>query len=219
MSTATLSQPRLSLSALMNRHGTDKLWIHHYESEYARHFDPLRDKPIRLLEIGIGGWALPKRGGESLKVWRDFFPLGHITGIDIEDKRWLREGRISTVICDQSDENALRQLHESHGPWDIIIDDGSHIQSHVLTSFHTLFPLLAPGGIYVIEDMATAYDAKFGGEGSGDPFEPLATSISLMSDLIDGIHWKSWGHRVPSDIQRLVKSVHVSEELAFIYKR
>lgn len=214
---------RPSLQAYMNRHGTDKLWIHHYDEEYTRHFDPLRDKPIRLLEIGIGGWAIPRRGGESLKVWRDFFEQGHIAGIDIERKDWLNEERVQTVVCDQSDVGQLEKLNREWGPWDVIIDDGSHIQSHILTSFRTLFPLLNPGGIYVIEDMATAYEPGYGGNdcplGVINKVTSEETVFELISDLIDGINWQSWKHRTPDDIQRMVKSVHVSRELAFIYKR
>ena len=59
---------RPTLSTLMNRHGTDKLWLHRYDREYARHFEPNRDETFRLLEIGIGGYTDSKRGGESLKV-------------------------------------------------------------------------------------------------------------------------------------------------------
>lgn len=217
MQTQTATSSRPSLQAFMNRHGTDKLWIHHYDEEYARHFNPLRDKQIRILEIGIGGWTIPRRGGESLKVWRDFFEAGHITGIDIEPKQWLNEERVKTVVCDQSDVSQLEELNERYGPWDVIIDDGSHIQDHILTSFMTLFPLLNPGGIYVIEDMATAY-VEEGYGGNPTPTES-ETSIALVCNLIDGINWQSWRNRTPDDIQRMVKSVHVSRELAFIYKR
>ena len=39
---------------------------HHYFDVYARHFGPYRDKPIRMLEIGVF------RGG-SLRMWKDYF--------------------------------------------------------------------------------------------------------------------------------------------------
>ena len=57
---ATSSRP--SLTAIMNRTGTDKMWVHRYDGEYIRHFEPLRDKPIRLLEIGIGGYSMADLG-------------------------------------------------------------------------------------------------------------------------------------------------------------
>lgn len=206
---------RPSLSVLMNRHGTDKLWLHHYDVEYTRHFEPLRDRPIRLLEIGIGGYGMHGRGGHSLHVWRDYGPSWQVFGLDIEDKSFLDGDRITTIKGDQSDVAKLRSIHADHGPFDAVIDDGSHRQADILTSFHTLFPLLAPGGIYVIEDLETAYRNDHGGHP-----EPLAAggSINLIADLIDGLHHQFWHGRSPDAIQRSVKSVHVSKELVFIYK-
>src|SRR5262249_42029369 len=49
------------------------------------------------------------------------------------------------------------------GPFDIIIDDGSHIPQHVIASFQALFPLLADDGIYVIEDVQTTFWPDYGG--------------------------------------------------------
>lgn len=204
----------MKLPVLMNRHGTDKLFLHHYEDEYERHFEPIRDKALSILEIGIGGYANPNRGGESLKVWRDFFPGARIVGVDINEKTLNLGDRVTTLVCDQSDQGALLQLNEHYGPFDIIIDDGSHIQQHVLTSFASLFPQLNPGGIYVIEDMATAYWREFG----GDPEHP--PTISLLAGLIHGMHHQYWKTLHPGEPDPLsVKSVHVSREIAFIYKQ
>ena len=41
--------------------------------------------------------------------------------------------------------------------YDIIIDDGSHIPGHQLTSLACLLPALNPGGLYVIEGLETSY--------------------------------------------------------------
>lgn len=197
----------------MNRHGTDKLWAHRYDGEYERHFDPRRGDRFNLLEIGVGGYASPGRGGESLRVWRDYFPHATVTGVDIEDKSFCDEPpRVMTAIADQSRPEDLIAVHESRGPFSVVIDDGSHIQNHIYTSFVTLFPLLLPGGIYVIEDLETAYRPTHG----GDPDRP--PTIGLIQRLIDGLHWKFWKGRGPTPIDRMVKSVHVSHELAFIYK-
>lgn len=212
---------RPSLSVIMNRYGTDKLWAHHYDGEYARHFEPLRNRPIKLLEIGIGGYNAPGRGGESLKVWRDYFPSGIIHGIDIEDKSFLDGDRLHTHKGSQSDVAFLESIAKSDDPdyqFDIIIDDGSHVQSDILTSFSTLFPLLKAGGIYVIEDLETSYRADHGGEQCPLRWPESMTTITLIEGLIDGLHWKFWRGRAATEIQRAVKSVHVSHELVFIYK-
>lgn len=203
----------IPIATLMNRHGTDKLYRHHYDGEYARHFEPWEDRQFNLLEIGIGGYNTPGRGGESLKVWRDFFRWADITGIDIEDKSFLDGGRIKTLVADQSKPESLTAVNDARGPFSIVIDDGSHVQDHILTSFFTLFPLLAPGGIYVIEDMETAYRADHG----GDPDKP--PTIGLIQRLVDGLHWRFWKGRGPTAYDKMVKSIHVSYELAFIYKQ
>ena len=200
----------------MHRHGTDKLWLHRYDAEYARHFEPLRDRPIRLLEIGIGGYSVAGRGGHSLQVWRDYGPAWKIAGIDIEDKSFLDGDRIRTFTGDQADAAFLRRVVSEAGPFDVVIDDGSHRQPDILASFATLWPLLMPGGIYVIEDMETAYRPEYGGCDGALTAE--CNSVSLVASLIDGLHHPFWHGRAASAVQKSVKSVHVSKELAFIYK-
>ncbi len=40
---------------------------------------------------------------------------------------------------------------------DLVIDDGSHEPGHQLKTLVKLFPRVAPGGLYVIEDIETSY--------------------------------------------------------------
>jgi demethylmacrocin O-methyltransferase len=199
------------LGLLMAHYGTDKFYVHHFEHEYERHFAPLRDKPLRLLEIGIGGYESDWRGGDSIKVWRDYFRSGQIFGLDIHDKSHLDDDRITTIKGSQSDHECLADIDNGCGPFDIVIDDGSHVQLDILVSFETLFPLLAPGGIYVVEDLWTAYVPAYGGHALAMNKQ---TSINLITGLIDAIHDS------PSVmfLGGMVKSVHVSKNIAFIYK-
>lgn len=208
---------RPTLRTLMHRHGTDKLWLHHYDAEYARHFEPLRDRPIRLLEIGIGGYGAKGRGGHSLQVWRDYGPGWAVAGVDVEDKSFLDGGRIRTFVADQGKPDELMAIHDAAGPFDIIIDDGSHRQPDILTSFRTLFPVLRPGGIYVIEDLETAYRPDYGG--CDGALTAGCNAVSLVASLIDGLHHPFWHGRAASPAQKSVRSVHVSKELVFIYKQ
>jgi 2-polyprenyl-3-methyl-5-hydroxy-6-metoxy-1,4-benzoquinol methylase len=202
-----------SLAALMNIHCTDKLFAHHYEDEYERHFAPIRAKPLNILEIGVGGYSHPTCGGESLKVWRDYFQSATIVGIDIKEKMLDFGERVIIRQCDQSNAKELESLNSQDGPFDIIIDDGSHVQEHIMISFRTLWPMLKLGGIYVIEDLATAYDPDHG----GSPEKPLA--ILLICSLINGLHHQFWKVLKPGECDPTsIKSVHVSKELVFIYK-
>ena len=59
-----------------------------------------------------------------------------------------------------SQENAefLKSLTEEFGVFDVIIDDGSHMASHMIASFNQLFADgLSDNGIYVVEDTHSNY--------------------------------------------------------------
>jgi hypothetical protein len=151
------------LTRLAIKHGTDKWGPHFYTPVYHDLFSHLRDKPVRLLEIGIGGYAFKSIGGASLAMWADYFPKGQIVGIDIAEKKLDLDPRISIHQGSQDDPAFLKRVCEAHGPFDIIIDDGSHVPTHVVASFYALFPQMADNGIYVIEDVQTCFWPSFGG--------------------------------------------------------
>jgi len=138
-----------------------------YSSLYTALFTHLKDAPISLLEMGIGtmvpGAASSMKGyapdsyepGASLRAWRGFFPNGQIHGIDIQPDCLFKEERITTHHCDSTQEfhvRAWRQLNPTL-EFDIVIDDGSHWAEHQLATLKHLWPLLKPGGYYVIEDV------------------------------------------------------------------
>lgn len=151
------------LTRLAIKHGTDKWGPHFYTPVYHALFAHLRDKPIRLLEIGVGGYSLAKIGGASLAMWADYFPKGRILGIDVVEKKLDLDPRIQVRQGSQDDPGFLARMSADHGPFDIIIDDGSHFPKHVAASFYILFPKLADGGLYVIEDVQTCFWPEFGG--------------------------------------------------------
>lgn len=147
---------RKDLRKLATLYGSDK-WNHHsYAQHYNTHFTPLRLKKLKILEIGIGGYS-DKSGGESLKMWKTFFPNSMIYGIDIVDKKHLESDRIKVFQGSQDDELFLKKVIDETGGFDIIIDDGSHVNEHVIKSFNILFPALNDGGIYVVEDTFSSY--------------------------------------------------------------
>jgi hypothetical protein len=167
------------LTRLAIRHGTDKWGPHAYTSIYHSHFAHLRDKSIRLLEIGIGGYDSLRLGGLSLQMWADYFPSGVIVGIDIFEKQIAPHPRIKTLVGSQDDPEFLREVIGAHGPFDIIVDDGSHQPKHVAASFEVLFPVLSAGGFYAIEDVQIAFSRLFG----GSP-EDGAETIQLANQLV-----------------------------------
>ncbi|HTV37324.1 MAG TPA: class I SAM-dependent methyltransferase [Xanthobacteraceae bacterium] len=163
MSTTELDHELDVLTRLAIKHGTDKWGPHFYTPLYHGLFCHLRDRPIRLLEIGVGGYDLKTSGGASLAMWAEYFPNGQITGIDIAEKRLTLDERVRIFRGSQDDSTFIQNVSNERGPFDIIIDDGSHLPKHVVASFNILFPILKDGGIYVIEDVQTAFWPNFGG--------------------------------------------------------
>jgi hypothetical protein len=209
---------RRHLPWLATIYGSDKWGDHSYASHYARHFRHLRRKKITLLEIGIGGYDDPQRGGASLRMWRQYFPNAQIVGLDYFDKSPHAEKRIRIYRGDQSDENILRKIIADVGPPDIIIDDGSHVNQHVIKSFEVLFPLLSDEGIYVVEDTQTAYWPDFGG--SSDDLLHAPTSMCFIKRLVDCLNYEEFirpGY-VPSYYDRNITSLHFYHNLVFIQK-
>jgi len=149
-----------TLTEIMNECGTDKGTViaeaHGYTVFYERWFDPIRETPLRLLEIGVCDPSFP---GASLNAWHEYFPNAQIFGYDIADTTRFRQDRIMTFRGDQSSAKDLKRFIEECGSgFDIIIDDGSHIADHQQASLGFLFDHVKPGGQYIIEDMQVAPD-------------------------------------------------------------
>jgi demethylmacrocin O-methyltransferase len=174
------------LTKLAIKHQTDKWGGHFYTQHYHSHLKHLREAPINLLEIGIGGYNDPVKGGESLRMWQDYFPNGKIYGIDIADKCLHDTERIKTFRGSQVDSAFLDSVVSQIGKVDIIIDDGSHINSHIIATFNHLFPLLADNGIYIVEDLQTSYWESYGG--SSFNLDRSRTAVNFFKSRIDGLN-------------------------------
>lgn len=198
--------------------GTDKWNAHWYAQHYQTHFQKLRLKPLRILEIGVGGGEDSRSGGASLRMWKIFFPSSQIFAIDIFDKQPLQENRIRIFQGSQADSAFLTRVHDSAGPFDIIIDDGSHINEHVLTSFACLFPLLKDGGIYVAEDLQTSYWPVFGGDSLR--LNEKHTSMGFFKSLVDGLNHIEFEGRTeaPDYYAKNIVSLHFYHNMVFIEK-
>ena len=153
---------RADLSLLAALYGTDKYGEHDYTPVYEALMRPSRGRPVRLLEVGVGGYA-GALGGESLRMWESYFPRGRITGIDLYDKTALSGGRVKVLQCSQVDAPRLTALAQELGPFDFIIDDGSHLNAHQIETFRILWPHLKDGGTYIVEDVQTSYWPAYGG--------------------------------------------------------
>jgi hypothetical protein len=187
-----------------------------YLDLYDRHFKELRKKKLKILEIGVGGYTAPKAGGGSLRMWQNYFPNSTIYGIDIYDKKFHEDRRIKIYQGSQIDQIFLNSLVEKTGGFDIIIDDGSHINEHVITTFELLFPSLSSHGLYVVEDTHTSYWDDFGG--SVD--KQSKAMMNYFRDFIDEINYEEFNEKdyTPNLYQASIVGMHFYHSIIFIEK-
>ena len=165
-----LTEPPGDLTYLANRYGSDKgsgAGGNRYARVYEALFAPLRDRPVRLLEIGLlgrgQGWddnslrdIGQTRGHDapSLRMWADYFPRGEIFGLDFNDFSSVRIDRCRILRGDMGRADDLNAVLEVIGhDLDIVIDDASHASHDQQFALGMLFPAVRPGGFYIIEDL------------------------------------------------------------------
>lgn len=143
-----------SLNDIGVRCGTDKSSItHHYLHNYEKHLSEWRDREFTLLELGVAG-------GGSIKMWREYFTNAKIYGIDINPD-CAGEG---IFIGSQTDTEFLDKVLSVIGTPDVIVDDCAHIGDLTMESFKYLFPKIAEGGQYYVEDSSTFFSKTYSGE-------------------------------------------------------
>jgi hypothetical protein len=165
------THPTDDLTALANLHRSDKgdLWFqrHNYTRVYNALFEAVRNEPIRFLELGLlhradRSWknvAARERGGAvgnrapSLEMWSSYFPRANIVGFDINEFPGVSVPRCTILQGDMSSREDLAQVTRDGVPFDVILDDASHASHHQQIAFGYLFKALAPGGMYIIEDL------------------------------------------------------------------
>lgn len=152
-----------NLTDLADRFGSDKGSAkHRYTELYHMLFHPFRGRRITFLEMGllIGG---PEHGVDkdratndlpSVRMWLEYFPKAQVHGLDVSDFSWFTHERFTFHRCDMDDRAAIRDAIATISPAPaIVIDDASHASHHQQNAFLEIFPRLAPGGLYVIEDL------------------------------------------------------------------
>jgi hypothetical protein len=159
---------KIDLDEILNRHVSDKQIANGYAPIYHALFKHVRDRPLALLEIGIGtlvagasssmhgfGHELPGyRPGASLRAWREYFPNASIHGVDVQPDTMISgEDRIATELCDSTDAEAAASYLARAGTFDVVIDDGVHHADLQMRTLRNFYPSLRPNGLYVIEDV------------------------------------------------------------------
>ena len=182
----------------------------HYLEIYDHHLSRFRNTPFRMLEIGVSE-------GGSLTLWRKYF--GHdaiLFGIDVDPSCRQFDKRDAHVrIGSQDDPEFLKSVASEMDGIDVILDDGSHVASHQRASFQTLFPLLNDGGVYICEDLHTAYWPDYQGG-----YRRRGTFIEVAKQIIDDIHG-DFHSRLPSvpNAHRMIHGIHFYNRILVIEKR
>ena len=154
-----------NLCRIMKKFGSDKgAGKHNYTTVYRQLFGGMKQKPVRLFELGIGtnnpalasSMGIAGKPGASLWGWSEFFPLGRIFAADIDRTILFDEGRINTFYCDQLDRSSIRELWAHPAltePFDIIIEDGLHTFEANVSFLEGSLHKVRGGGYYVTEDI------------------------------------------------------------------
>ena len=197
-----------------------------YLSHYDKLFSPIKDKNINLLEIGV-------QNGGSLETWASYFAQGlNFIGCDVDKKcsdLKFEDERIKLIIGHINSKESFEAVRNLNLFFDIIIDDGSHLSTDIISSFILYFPMLKPGGVFIVEDAHTLYFNNYLGglynENSAQKF------FHKLTDIINYEFWKNhyplesilqnWfrGGEIPKFIQDgWVESILFSNSLITIYK-
>ncbi|ABE67616.1 methyltransferase [Mycobacterium phage Wildcat] len=214
----------MNLPELADMCGTDKGAHQGFMLWYERYL-PGPDHPVNLLELGV-------YKGESIKMWLKYFRHreAQIFGIDIDfsrmDPTLACDPRFYFSEWDQADPEAVQWY-----PYmDVIIDDASHISQKTIASFDIWWPLVMPGGLYVVEDTHCSYDVDYYGMASAAEPERDCylsglgasrpkTTMAFLKRLADDVNWNIHGYDRFQPLYTDIAFVHFYPGICFIGKK
>ena len=210
-----------TLDELAQEHHTDKGSPQHdYCGVYERYLADWRNKEFTLLEIGVAS-------GASLHMWKEYFPNAKIYGIDNNPD--CAKNADNVFIGNQTAATFLTEVLGKTGHPDIIIDDGGHIGAETVATFKMLFPHLAGGGFYVVEDTHCFYHPLYSGENVVSGRTAVYNFLSDMAYHVDiagrgmtgqverALNWHA-EPKVP-EFSAMLKAMHIHTSIWFFEKR
>ncbi|MFZ0219867.1 MAG: class I SAM-dependent methyltransferase [Candidatus Aquirickettsiella sp.] len=134
----------------------------------------------KILEIGV-------QNGGSLQIFNKYLQNADIYGVDIDPNiaNLTLENNIHIYNFDITDGQAIAKNFKKI-KFDVIIDDGSHINSEIVKTFKLLFYKLKPGGVFLIEDLHTSYWKSHGGSYLGT--DSAIEFFKKFADLLNFYH-------------------------------
>lgn len=116
---------------------------------YERHLARFKQKPVKLGEVGV--WS-----GGSLLMWHSVLgPQCHVYGLDIAQNAFkFKDEKTTIAMVDQGDPAAWGKFFQTVTPTlDVLVDDGAHASSTMLTTTTSAWAHISPGGVLAIEDI------------------------------------------------------------------
>lgn len=141
------------LDEIACKESTDRSSVgwHDYFSTYEQVLGHLRAKPIVLVEIGV-------LDGGGIRTWAKWLehPEARVIGVDTETFRYkgCSDPRVLVLTEDAGSPRIAKVLPRRI---DVLLDDGPHFAAQQLATFSLLWPQVAPGGFYCMEDLHTAW--------------------------------------------------------------
>lgn len=177
-------------------------WVHYFPA-YERHFARYVNRPVTMIEIGAGH-------GGSAQMWKSYFgPLATIISIDVRPEcADYGEDQVHMRIGSQADHDFLASIIDEFGAPDIVLDDGSHIAEHQRSSFDFLYQKVARDGIYMVEDLHTAYWPDWQGG-----LKREGTFIEVCKDLMDQLHGGYWEDNPVTEFTQSTLSMTVYDSI------
>ena len=140
---------------------------HNYGAIYARYLKPFLEsqEPVTLAEVGI-------LQGTGLALWSDLFPNGRVIGLDIDLTHF--QSNLSRLIRSGAFQAQNHEVHTFDGfrenskhlsdilqgaTVDVVIDDASHHDESILTTFASFQQCLSKNFVYFVEDNREVYHA------------------------------------------------------------
>lgn len=148
----------MSLFDLADNTRTDKNTVHSYFGLYTDILAPRKHTAMNVLEVGICF-------GGSIKLWHDYFPNATIHAIDImlyesvwdelKNKDRIQLYTSSAVNATRVDAYDAEWVKKTFGgmEFDFMLDDGPHTLESMIAFIKLYLPLLAKGGVLIIEDV------------------------------------------------------------------
>ncbi len=185
---------------------------HDYLRHYELFLEKYKDKSFTIVELGC-------YRGSSLRMWGEYFPQSTVIGVDLNPNLATMENEQIKFIASDATATDLpdKILAKTDKVIKCIIDDCSHAWGDQRRSFEMLFPLVASGGYYIIEDL------ECGSMGAYPNFPPKILDAQVFFDYAidrmrilrvsenrNPIKFRPFFNEMPEHIQKIERSIDMA---------